>query len=362
MEPLSPRRIALIDLDAFYASVEIVEDPSLKGHPVLIGGSASKRGVVAAASYEAREFGVKSAMPMSLALQYCPQAKVLPVRMSIYKKYSQQVMSLLQAVTPIVQQVSIDEAYLDVTNTTGSLAEALSIMIALQEKIKSEIGLPSSIGLATNRMMAKIACESGKPQGLLVVPPGEEPTFLENLPVRRLPGIGPKTSGKLISHGFTNLGQVARAEAPELISILGPRGASIQKQAQGHDHSSIRTERKRKSLSAEETFISDVSDALKLEESLSEITQSLSLFLNTHKLSARTVTLKLRFADFTTISRSISLTTATAQHDIIYANTLDLLTTHWTVGNRVRLVGVNLSNIVSRVPDGQLSFKGNGHG
>ena len=247
-----------MDLDAFFASVEVIEHPELRGKPLLIGGSPSGRGVVAAASYEARQYGVHSAMPMSQALRRCPEAKVLPARHQVYRDYSSRVMALLNEVTDVVQQVSIDEAYLELTPVAGSIREAEALMRDLQGRVRDEIGLPCSVGLASNKMVAKVACETGKPNGFVIVLPGNEAGFLAGLPVRQLPGIGPRSAERLNAQGFETLGQVASAPLHRLTALMGPWGAVLQRHAQGQDESPLHTEREAKSISSEQTFPIDI--------------------------------------------------------------------------------------------------------
>ena len=208
-----------MDLDAFFASVEVLENPELRGKAVLIGGSASSRGVVAAASYEARKFGIHSAMPMSIATRKCPDAVVLPTRHQIYRHYSSRVMSLLSEVTDIIEQVSIDEAYIELTECADSIVTAQKIMLRIQKRIKDEIGLPASIGLGSNKMIAKIACETGKPQGFVTVESGMERYFLNSLAVSRMPGVGPKGSAQLQSSGLVRVGDIVRCPPEKLMAL-----------------------------------------------------------------------------------------------------------------------------------------------
>jgi DNA polymerase-4 len=357
MEHSSERRIALVDLDAFFASVEMLEHPELRGKPLLIGGSATGRGVVAAASYEARSFGVHSAMPMAQALRRCPQATILPVRHDLYGEYSLRVMEVLRKATPVVQQVSIDEAYLDLTEVSGGMEEAKAIVWDLQQQVRQEQGLPCSVGLSANKMVAKVACETGKPNGLVVILPGTEAYFLADLAVRELPGIGPRSAERLLAQGFQTLGQVATAPIHQLTALMGPWGAVLQRRAQGEDHSAVHTEQETKSISSEETFPTDIADAEPLQEQLGQMAAGVATSLRHHGMVARTITLKLRFADFTTITRSMSRDNATASVEAVQERALQLLMTNWRPGQAVRLIGVGASNLRQRQIPGQLALK-----
>ncbi len=356
MEREQQRRVAMVDLDAFFASVEMVERPELRGKPVLVGGSPSGRGVVAAASYEARRFGVHSAMPMAKALRRCPQAVVLPTRHGVYADYSRRVMALLRQVTPLVEQVSIDEAYLELTSECASAEEAEQAMRSLQQRIGEETGLPCSVGLAGNKLMAKVACETGKPRGFVIAPPGQEAAFLAELPVEKLPGIGPRSAERLKAMELETLGQVASAPLNVLTGALGPWGAVLQRRAQGEDSSPVRLDRETKSISEEETFPQDIDQPGPLYELVTRMSRSVGEALARHGLVARTVTLKLRFADFTTIARSESRPNATAAAESIEETARQLLERHWAPGQAVRLIGVRVSNLRPRQAQGQLTL------
>ena len=272
----SDRYIALVDLDAFYASVEALERPELVGRPLLIGGSPTGRGVVAAASYEARAFGCHSAMPMARALRLCPGAVVLSPRFTVYRAYSKRVMDILARESDLVEQMSIDEAYVDLTPIASTIAEAESLGRRMQGRIRVELGLPCSVGLASSKTVAKVACEAGKPAGFVVVRPGAEAEFLAGLPVGKLPGIGPRSAERLKAAGFDTLGMVAEAPVAQLTSVLGPWGAALQRRARGEDSSPVRTERQTKSVSAEETFAEDVAAAAELHEEIAKMSERIA--------------------------------------------------------------------------------------
>lgn len=350
------RYIALVDLDAFYASVEVLEEPSLTGKPLLIGGSPTSRGVVAAASYEARKYGCRSAMPMSQAVRLCPEAVVLSPRFHLYREYSGRVMDILQQESGVIQQMSIDEAYVDLTPVSGGMQEAVSRAHRMQGRVRVDLGLPCSVGIARNKMVAKVACETGKPGGFVVVEPGTESAFLADLDVRSLPGIGPRSTERLKAHGFHTLGQIAAASPDALVTVLGPWGAALKRRAQGEDPSPVETERETKSVSAEETFAEDVNIRESLAEELRRMAIRVARSLEQHGLVGRTVTLKLRLSDFTTLTRSTSRDNATAHADAILADALRLLDANWEPGTNVRLIGVGVSNLRPVQAPGQLAL------
>jgi len=354
MDPEAPRYIALVDLDAFYASVEMLEDPSLEGKPLLIGGSPQSRGVVAAASYAARKFGCHSAMPMSRALRLCPEAVVLHPRFTLYRDYSQRVMDVLRRESDLVQQMSIDEAYVDLTPVSDTMEQAEGLAHRMQARIRVDVGLPASVGLAPSKLVAKVACETGKPQGFVVVRTGEELVFLAPLPVKALPGIGPRSEQRLQAAGFETLGQVADAPLSNVMAALGPWGAVLQRRARGKDLSPVSTDRETKSVSAEETFAEDVTDEDTLRDKVTRLAGRVAESLVKHALVARTVTLKLRDADFLTITRSSSREQSTADADAIAGEALRLLSANWASGEPVRLVGVGTSNLRLTHAPGQL--------
>ena len=346
-----------MDLDAFYASVEMVENPNLLGKPLLIGGSPTGRGVVAAASYEAREYGCHSAMAMAHALRLCPKAVILQPNIQLYRKYSQQVMNILRCEAELIEQMSIDEAYIELTSVVGSLTEAEGLAHRMQGRIRVEIGLPCSVGIAANKMMAKVACETGKPRGFVLVQAGEEAAFLSTLPVQMLPGIGPKSTQRLQAVGLETLGQIADAPIATLTRVLGPWGAVIQKRARGEDPSRVSSSRGTKSVSAEETFVENVINSETLCIEVARMSEQIASSLKQHGLLTRTVTLKLRDAHFHTITRSASREGATADADTISSEALRLLEANWTEGSPVRLIGVGASNLRPVNAPGQLRMR-----
>ena len=334
------RVIAHLDLDAFYAAVEVLENPDLAGKPVLVGGQSHQRGVVVAASYPARAFGAHSAMPMSRALALCPDAIVVPPRHKLYRGYSRRVMRILHQTSTLVEQMSIDEAFLDLSGQVAGWAEAVDLAGQLQQRVREEVGLSASLGVATNKLLAKVASDQDKPGGLTVVAPGEESAFLAPLPVRVLWGVGPVTARKLASMGVTTVGELAQVPEPELRSRFGRHGLAMARHAQGIDERLVVTDRDPKSVSQERTFARDLSDGDVLDQQLMRLSQGVSTRLKRQGLTAGTVALKLRYADFTTLTRQASLAVPTDDEQVIYQTALSLFHRVWRKGQAIRLLGV----------------------
>jgi DNA polymerase-4 len=342
------RQIIHVDLDAFYASVEELLNPSLKGKPIVVGGRPEERGVVASASYAARKFGVRSAMPMGQALRLCPDAIRVDAHYDAYRRYSRQVMSILRQVTSLVEPLSIDEAFLDVSDVVGQHASAESLARQLQQQIRDQVGLSASFGVATNKMVAKIASDEGKPGGLVVVPPGQEREFLAPLAVRKLWGVGPRTEARLHDLGVQIIGDLARLPPETLVATFGEsHGQALYRHARGQDDRPVETRRERKSLSQERTFARDVAEEARLVRELHELSAGVADDLQRHHLLAYTITLKLRRADFSTVTRSQTLPTPTDRAEVIFATAREMLDREWKRGERVRLLGVRASNWAS---------------
>jgi DNA polymerase-4 len=339
-------------LDTFYTAVEVLENPDLEGKPVLVGGRPEERGVVAAASYPARAFGVRSAMPMHRALQLCPQAIVLPPQHSLYRGYSRRVMEILRQTSPLVEQVSIDEAYLDLTGQVTDWERAVDIARDLQSRVKDGVGLSASVGVATNKLLAKVASDHDKPGGLTVVRPGEEAGFLAPLPVRVLWGVGPVTERRLAALGVTLVGRLVQLPEEELRARFGQHGVAMARQARGIDERPVVTEHRRKSVSQERTFAHDLKDVERLRRQLWQLSQGVARRLRKAELAASTVAIKLRYADFTTLNRQMKLAVPTDDERTIYQAAVTLLKRAWQHGRPVRLLGVMVRNLSS--PAGQL--------
>ena len=345
------RKILHLDLDAFFCAVEEQLTPALRGKPFAVGGRPDQRGVVASCSYPARMQGVRSAMPMGRALRLCPELIIVPARHGAYGEVSKRVMARLRALTPLVEQISIDEAYLDVTDQPG---EGESIARTLQATIRDQVGLPCSLGVASNKLMAKIANNVGKaanrsgspPNAITVVVPGGEAAFLAPLPCSELWGVGPRTAERLRALGIETIGQLARRPETELIQIFGKHGAELWLHARGRDDSPIVTEHERKSVSQETTFVRDVQDGELLRKTLFAQARELSATVQRKQMVGSTVKLKLRWADFTTVTRQSTLGEPTAALQPIFQAAAQLLLAVWD-GRPVRLIGVGLSKLTS---------------
>ncbi|MGQ9600113.1 MAG: DNA polymerase IV [Anaerolineae bacterium] len=351
-----PRAIVHLDLDAFFAAVEVIENPALAGQPLIVGGRPEERGVVASSSYPARAFGVRSAMPMSRALALCPGAIVVPPRHQLYADYSRRVMDLLHQASPRVEQASIDEAYLDLTDLITEWEQAADLARQIQQRVREEIGLSSSLGVATNKLVAKIAADQHKPGGLTVVRPGEEAAFLAPLPVEVLWGVGPVTARKLAELRISTVGELAQAPEEVLRAHFGRHGSAMARQARGEDKRPVVTEHQRKSLSQERTFRQDLTRVETLEQELQRLSQEVGRHLQNSGLAAGTIALKLRYADFTTLTRQMTLAAPTNDASLIYQTALALFRRSWERGRPVRLLGVSGRHLSP--PVGQFSLWG----
>jgi len=340
------RCIIHIDLDAFFASVEELEDPSLRGLPLIVGGDPDKRGVVASCSYAARKYGVRSAMPMAMALRLCPQAVRLPARHGVYAGYSRRVMALLAEYAPAVEPISIDEAFLDVTGCEAIHGNGETIARRIQERIRDEIGLPCSLGVASNKTVAKIATDSGKPNGLVVVPPGREAEFLAPFVVEVIPGVGKKTAERLHRMGVRLVRDLARLPLERLREEFGAHGEHLYYLARGQDDDPVTPQRETKSISQERTFDHDTADPAEVRRCLLECAQGLGGELRRHGYMARTITLKLRFEGYVTLTRGLTLALPTDIDDAIYDVAHGLLEREWTGRRKIRLIGIRASNLV----------------
>ncbi len=338
------RQIIHADLDAFYAAVEQLDQPALRGRPVIVGGSPTSRGVVATASYEARRCGVHSAMPMATAIRHCPQGIIIRPRFDRYREMSRQVMGIFRELTPLVEPLSLDEAYLDVTEAVARGQTPLGIAIDLKRLVKTETGLAVSVGVSTGKSVSKIASDLQKPDGLVVVAAGEEREFLAPLPVGKLWRIGPKTAERLRQEGIDTIGRLAAQPEDWFAQRFGKRAQSIRGKALGQDRDPVVTERTPKSSSAETTFSSDISEPEELRKQLAKLAASVAQHLDGKQLRGRTVTVKFRFSDFTTLTRQTSLPYATAAEEDIQETAWRLLAAELTPGQAFRLLGVGISN------------------
>ncbi len=354
------RFILHADLDAFYASVEQLDNPELRGKPVVVGGSPESRGVVAAASYEARKFGVRSAMPMSRALRLCPAAVRISPHFDRYREVSGQVMSVFRSVTPLVEPLSLDEAYLEVSETAGTIEAAADIAQSVKAEVKDKTGLTVSVGVGTSKSVAKIASDMDKPDGFTIVEPGTERAFLEPLPARRLSGVGPKAEAALLEHGVKTIGDLASADIGMIERLIGSRASSLVRTAQGIDESTLTTSRERKSVSSETTFATDVGVGPELEATITQLGEEVGGYLESKGMKARTVTLKLRFSNFKTVTRQMGVTPPVESAEGVAAAALALFEKLESGERRFRLVGVKCSNWPDDNPVQPLLFEPDG--
>jgi DNA polymerase-4 len=338
-----------VDLDAFFASVEQLLDPKLRGRPVIVGGTGN-RGVVSAASYEARVYGVHSAMPMARARRACPDGVFLPPRFHEYTRKSREVMEVLGSVTPLVEQLSVDEAFLDVSGGQRSLGSGREIAALVRRRVRAETGLVASVGVATTKFLAKVASDCSKPDGLLVVEPGTEHEFLAPLPVSRLWGVGPATLRKLERMGIATIGDLASLPRSVLTGALGAaHGAHLAALARNDDPRPVVSERAAKSIGAEETFAEDLRDPVLLDRELVHLVDRAAARLRRAGFAARTVTLKVRYADFETVTRSRSWPAPVATSHVVL-RTVRALLASLPVSRGVRLLGVSLSHLGEQGP------------
>ena len=339
------RTIIHADMDAFYASVEQRDRPELRGNPVVVGGSPEGRGVVAAASYEARAFGVRSAMPMSRALRLCPKAVRVSPRFDRYGEVSRRVMAIFRAMTPLVEPLSLDEAFLDLTAQAQTYGGGEAAARYLKGEVRRVTALNVSIGVATNKTVAKIASDAGKPDGLVVVAPGAEATFLAPMPVRALWGVGPRAEAALVAAGITTIGELARAGDGAIERVLGSRGLVLRDMARGIDDRAVEPVRERKSIGAETTFAHDLPDGAEFRETLRHLSEEVAERLREKHTRARTVVLKLRYANFRTITRRTTRSGATDDEQVIHSAASALLDAVVEPGDRFRLLGVTASQL-----------------
>ena len=352
------RHIIHADLDAFYATVEQLDNPELRGKPVLVGGRPESRGVVATASYEARPFGVRSAMPMRTAVRLCPQGIIVRPRFNRYRDMSRQVMDIFREFTDTIEPLSLDEAYLDISETVDEVAGPwpLGLALDIKRRVKEVTGLTVSVGVSVSKSVSKIASDLEKPDGLVVVPPGQQSQFLAPLPVGKLWGIGPKTAERLKSEGVDTIGALA-TQSPEWFQrIFGQRSESIRMRAMGLDDEPVHTERTTKSVSSETTFPDDIGDPEELKRVLDGLAEGVAESLERKDLRGRTVTVKLRLADFTTFTRQSTLPVPSNDTQSIREMAWKLLSAELTPGRTFRLLGVGASNFSEPDEVRQLTF------
>ncbi len=346
-------------MDAFFVSVEELFDASLKGKAVVVGGKSNERGVVSAASYEARKFGVHSAMPLRTAYTLCPHAIFVDGHPDRYRDYSHRVRAVLDRFSPLVEMASIDEAYLDMTGSARLLGPALAAAHSLHEAIRSETKLNCSIGIATSRLVAKITSDQAKPNGVLWVLPGEEARFLAPLDVRKIPGVGKVTERNLHALGIRRIGDLAALDAEFLESRFGKWGLALAGKAIGLDaggwfDTAFCAREDPKSISHEHTYSEDTAEADRLEATLAKLSEMVGRRLREHGLHSRTVQIKLRYSDFSTITRARSLDHSTQLDNELFDTARDLFRRNWKRGAKVRLLGVQATSLSAI--EGQLNL------
>jgi DNA polymerase-4 len=341
---LEYRRILHVDMDAFYASVEQRDRPELRGRPLVVGGQPDKRGVVAAASYEARAFGVRSAISMAQAVRLCPSLVIVPPNFQKYRAVSQQVFALFRTVTPLVEPLSLDEAYLDVTENAWGETLGMTVARRLKTEIKSATGLTASAGVAPNKFLAKIASGWQKPDGLTVIAPERVEPFLRSLPVDALWGVGPVTARKLRERGIEKLTDVRVADPERLREAVGSLAEWLQRLSQGIDDRPVVSERETKSSGSENTFERDLTSLDEMRQEVADMARSSASWLTKRELFARTVVIKVRYSDFTTVTRSHT-EAPTRDESSIVARAVALLDRTEAGRRPVRLLGVSVHNL-----------------
>jgi DNA polymerase-4 len=340
------RTIAHLDFDAFFAAVEENRDPSLRGRPVIVGGG--ERGVVATANYIARRYGVHSAMPLRTARRLCPQGVFITGHFALYREYSKRFLALLDGYSPLVESLSLDEAYIDLTGTELLFGPPVETARLIQRRVADELRLSISVGVATNKLVAKVASDYRKPGGFTVVPPGEEAAFLAPLPVEKLPGVGPHLLAQLRDRGVTTVGDLAQVPMSLLRLSFGEAGELLAHRARGEDPRPVVPREEVKSISREHTFEEDVSDSEVLESTLIALTEDVCRRLRRKRLEARTVTVKIRYSDFVTHTCSRTLPRPLDVDEVFFEEVLALFRRGRRRRYRLRLVGVGLSNLGPR--------------
>ncbi|MGQ0510272.1 MAG: DNA polymerase IV [Betaproteobacteria bacterium] len=340
------RRILHIDMDAFYASVEQRDDPSLRGRPLAVGGSPESRGVVAACSYEARAFGVRSAMPMARALRLCPELAMVRPDFTRYRAVSQQVLALFRACTPLVEPLSLDEAYLDVTENSWGEPLAMEVARRLKQQIRDQLRLTASAGVAPNKFLAKIASGWKKPDGLTVIAPERVESFLQKLPVEALWGVGPVTAGKLRRIGIEKLVQVRTADPAQLRGAVGNQADWLLRLSRGDDPRRVTPDRPSKSGSNETTYPEDLTELREVRAEMERLARKTAAWLERKRLVARTVTIKVRYDDFSLVTRSHTSTMPGRDADDIASRAVALLERTDAGKRPVRLLGAGVHGLV----------------
>ena len=340
------RRILHCDMDCFYAAVHMRDDPALRGRPVVVGGDPEGRGVVAAASYEARRFGIRSALPAARARRLCPQAVFLRPDFPRYRRESERIFAIYRELTPVVQTVSLDEAYLDVTDRLEPFGSATAIAREIRRRVREERGLTVSVGAGPNKLVAKVASDHDKPDGLTVVPPERVLDFLAPLPVRALHGVGPSTERSLAALGVRTVAELRGLSLDALVSRFHSHGRTLHAFARGIDDRPVHAFQERKSLGSERTYAADLVSLEAMDRELDRLAGEVAAGLIRRDLTACTVTVKVRFDDFTTVTRSRTFRIPTQGVPAIGARARDLLRLTDAGRRKVRLLGVTASGLV----------------
>lgn len=355
MQPV--RKIIHVDMDAFYTSVEQRDDPSLLGRPVVVGGDPDSRGVVAAASYEARKFGIRSAMSCAKAYRLCPHAVFIYPNFKKYSEASRQIREIFQSVTPLVEPLALDEAYLDVTENRKGEPLAKNLAHWIKTQIKTQLNLSASAGVGPNKFIAKLASDFRKPDGLVVVPPEKVYSFIENLPVEKFWGVGPATAKKLYAAGFRTAADIRSSSPSELQKTVGSYGHFLFELAHGRDEREVDPSFDPKSCGTETTFEKDIYSADELLKYVSTQAHEVSLELKKLERPGRTVTLKIKYSDFTSITRSQTLFHPIDDEETISKTAAELLFKNTEIYTRpVRLIGVSVGNLIRDEDPLQLWF------
>jgi len=355
-EPPTQRKIIHVDMDAFYASVEQRDHPHLRGKPVVVGGSPEGRGVVAAASYEARKFGIHSAMPAARAARLCRDLVFLHPDFMKYREVSRQLRAIFEDYADHIEPLSLDEAFLDVTENKAGLPTATAVAKEIRRRVRDELRLTCSAGVSSLKFVAKIASDYRKPDGLTVVPPERVLAFIHPMPVRKLPGVGPATEKRLNDIGIFTVGDLAAVPAADVHRRFGKHGAYLWRMAHGEDPRPVQSSQPRRSQSAEQTFAADIEDRRTLERILAGQAERVCRGLESAGLRGRTVTIKVRYGDFTTVTRSETLEQPT-NDPFRVAEMATALLDRTEAGLRpVRLVGVGVGNLVGREETLQLEL------
>ena len=341
------RIILHVDMDAFFASVEQRDHPAWVGQPVIVGAGPQERGVVSAASYEARKFGVRSAMPSRTAYKLCPHGIFVPPHLHKYSEASDQIMAIHETFTPLIQPVSIDEAFLDVTGSLQIFGEALTIAKRIKAEIHAQAGLTASVGVAPNKFLAKLGSDLNKPDGLTVITEANKIEILAPLPVSKIWGVGKVTEKRLLEMGLTTIGDIQRLPLPELQQRFGNLAEHLQALARGEDDRVVEANGAAKSIGSEHTFAVDTADIDQIKKCLLEQCEEVGTRLRQEKIAARTVQLKLRYADFTTLTRRRTLPQPTQDEMQLYEVAGQLLTAEAIGGQRLRLIGITGSNLTA---------------